>query len=66
MFYYMSQTISQKVLALARQFLSEESGDEILEKAAVIGAITVAVLVLVGLAALAAAALNKGAGWFSG
>ncbi len=66
MLYMMSIVVSQKVLALARQFLSEERGDEIMEKAAVIGAMTVAVVVIVGLAALAAAALNKGASWFGG
>jgi hypothetical protein len=64
MLYLISLTISQKLLALAKQFLAEETGDEIIEKAAVIGAITVAVVVIIALAALAAAALKKGAGWF--
>jgi Flp pilus assembly pilin Flp len=66
MVYLMSCAISQKMLVLAKQFLREERGDEIIEKAAVIGAITVAVVVIIALAALAAAALNKGAGWFGG
>ncbi len=66
MLYLTSLVVSQKMLALARQFLSEERGDEIMEKAAVIGAMTVAVVVIVGLAALAAAALNKGSSWFGG
>ncbi len=65
MLYLMSLSISQKMLAQARRFLREERGDEIMEKAAVIGAITVAVVVIIGLAALAAGALNKGAGWFN-
>jgi hypothetical protein len=66
MVYLMSCAFSQKMLALAKQFLREERGDEIIEKAAVIGAITVAVVVIIALAALAATALNKGAGWFGG
>ncbi len=65
MLYLMSLSISQKMLAQACRFLREERGDEIMEKAAVIGAITVAVVVIIGLAALAASALNKGAGWFN-
>ncbi len=64
MLYLISLTISQKLLALVKGFLAEERGDEIIEKAAVIGAITVAVVVIIALAALAAAALKKGAGWF--
>ncbi len=66
MWYLMSQNIFQKILALAKQFLREERGDEIMEKAAVIAAMTVAVLVIIGLAALAAAALGKASGWFGG
>ncbi len=66
MWYLVSQTIFQKILALAKQFLREERGDEIMEKAAVIAAMTVAVLVIIGLSALAAAALGKASGWFGG
>ena len=54
----------KKFLALALRFAREEQGDEILEKAAVIAAITVAVLVLIVLGALAANALNQASGWF--
>jgi hypothetical protein len=54
----------QKALALAQKFVLEERGDEILEKAAVIAAVTVAVLVIITLGVLAANALNQGASWF--
>jgi uncharacterized membrane protein len=54
----------QKILSLALRFAREEQGDEILEKAAVIAAITVAVLVIIVLGSLAANALNSATGWF--
>jgi uncharacterized membrane protein len=54
----------EKSVALALRFAREEQGDEILEKAAVIAAITVAVLVLIVLGSLAANALNQASGWF--
>jgi hypothetical protein len=54
----------QKVMALVQKFVLEERGDEILEKAAVIAAVTVAILVIITLGALAANALNQGASWF--
>jgi hypothetical protein len=54
----------EKSVALALRFAREEQGDEILEKAAVIAAITVAVLVLIVLGGLAANALNQASGWF--
>jgi hypothetical protein len=54
----------QKVMALVLKFVLEERGDEILEKAAVIAAVTVAVLVIITLGVLAANALNQGASWF--
>jgi hypothetical protein len=54
----------QKALALAQKFVLEERGDEILEKAAVIAAVTVAILVIITLGVLAANALNQGASWF--
>jgi hypothetical protein len=54
----------EKFLALLLRFARQEQGDEILEKAAVIAAITVAVLVIIVLGALAANALNQASGWF--
>jgi hypothetical protein len=54
----------EKFLALLLRFARQEQGDEILEKAAVIAAITVAVLVIIVLGALAANALNQATGWF--
>lgn len=53
-----------KAYALTRRFVREERADEIMEKAAVIGAMTVAVLVILALAVLAAARLQEGAAWF--
>ena len=58
-------TVPNLLTTLAR-FVREDRGDEILEKAAVIGAMTVAVIVILALAILAAAALNEGASWFGG
>ncbi len=66
MLYLMSLSILQKGIALLKQFLHDESGDEILEKAAVIGAMTIAVVIIIALAVAAAGALNKGASWFGG
>jgi hypothetical protein len=66
MLYIYSLFVMQKLMVLARRFLREERGDEILEKAAVIGAMTVAVIVIIALAVAAAAALNKGTTWFGG
>ena len=61
---WLVQTMVQKVLVLVRRFVQEERADEIMEKAAVIGAMTVAVLVILALAVLAAARLQEGASWF--
>ncbi len=66
MLYLMSLSILQKGITLLKQFVHDESGDEILEKAAVIGAMTIAVVIIIALAVAAAAALNKGASWFGG
>ena len=49
-----------------QQFLGDERADEIFEKAAVIAAVTVAVMVIIALGSLAADALRKGEGWFGG
>jgi hypothetical protein len=61
---YLLKVLFQKADALTRRFVREERADEIMEKAAVIGAMTVAVLVILGLAVLAAARLEEGAAWF--
>ena len=50
----------------AQQFLGDERADEIFEKAAVIAAVTVAVMVIIALGSLAADALRKGESWFGG
>lgn len=49
-----------------QQFLGDERADEIFEKAAVIAAVTVAVMVIIALGSLAADALRKGESWFGG
>jgi hypothetical protein len=49
----------------ASQFLADRRGDEIYEKAAVIAAVTAAVLVIIVLGALAASALQRGTSWFN-
>ena len=66
MVYFVALSVLQKMVGLVKQFAREERGDEILEKAAVIGAMTVAVIVIIALAVAAAGALNKGASWFGG
>lgn len=58
------RTLLKKSSYLVRRFVREERADEIMEKAAVIGAMTVAVLVILALAILAAARLQEGASWF--
>ncbi len=62
----MALSILKKIVGLVIHFAGEDRGDEILEKAAVIGAMTVAVIVIIALAVAAAGALNKGASWFGG
>ncbi|MCB2160626.1 hypothetical protein KQH40_00910 [bacterium] len=50
--------------AQIQKFIHDENGDEIFEKAAVIAAVTVAVLVIIAIGVLAANALEQGKSWF--
>ena len=58
------QLLSTYTQKLLRQFIEDDQGDEIFEKAAVIAAVSVAVAVLIALGAAAANALSKAQGWF--
>jgi hypothetical protein len=54
------------ITAKIAQFVRDERGDEIFEKAAVIAAVTAGVLVIIVLGSLAASALQQGQSWFGG
>ena len=62
----MIHTYIQLLGAKIFEFVRDESGDEIFEKAAVIAAVTAGVLVIIVLGSLAANALQQGQSWFGG
>ena len=49
-----------------KDFFTDETADEILQKAAIIALATAAVIALGALFAQAVGAINQGAGWFGG
>ncbi len=62
----MIHTFIQLLGAKIFEFVRDERGDEIFEKAAVIAAVTAGVLVIIVLGSLAAGALQQGQSWFGG
>ena len=62
----MDQTRIEMIGAKLSEFLRDERGDEVFEKAAVIAAVTAGVLVIIVLGTLAANALQQGQSWFGG
>jgi len=62
----MIHTLIHSIATKTIDFLHDENGDEIFEKAAVIAAVTAGVLVIIVLGSLAANALQQGQSWFGG